>query len=133
MVAGVPDLCPACGRREIDTPSGVCTPCALERMAEAYAAEDRRRAVERTALWMERTGEPQAAIRPDALRQIRRQLRLTVQPRTPPPATADPWVLGAEAIHLLTRVKVTARSTKLRRRLDDAIELIRQLAWGPDP
>jgi hypothetical protein len=124
------DICPGCARRAINTPSGLCAPCVVERVAELYAERDRFAIQIRLAAWSERTRQPDADV--VRLRQQRHRLREAVRPREPA-WTTDPWVLGAEAVQLLAHVRRALPSTSTRfDDLERAVELVRRLAWGPD-
>jgi hypothetical protein len=67
------------------------------------------------------------------LRQARHRLIEAVRPQTPAPVGSDPWVLGAEVVRLLSHVRRALPPTSNGRvDLERALELVRQLAWGPD-
>jgi hypothetical protein len=131
IVVPVVPLCPSCALREVDTVSGLCALCVVERVAELYAGRDRSAVRVRWIAWSDRTKRPDAEV--VKLRQQRHRLREIVRPRRPAPAGADPWVLGAEAVRLLARTRrALSRTSNRVEDLDRAIELVRQLAWGPD-
>jgi hypothetical protein len=131
-IVPVVSLCPSCTHREIDTPSGLCAPCAVERVAENYAERDHVTVRLRSISWSERTTRPDGEV--VKLRQQRSRLRRIVQPREPAPADVDPWLLAEQAVRALARVRSALPRTS--NRVDDlelAIELVRRLAWGPNP
>jgi hypothetical protein len=123
-------LCPSCTRREIDTPSGLCARCVVERVRENYVERDHAAVSFRFVAWSERTTRADAeAVK---LRQQRSRIRAAVRPREPAPVGTDPWALGAEAVQLLGRVRSAIPRTSTRAGdLERAVELVRQLAWGP--
>jgi hypothetical protein len=124
-------LCPSCARRAIDTPSGLCAPCVVARATELYAERDRSAVQVRWFAWSERTSQPDVDL--VRLRQQRHRLRETVRPREPAPADVDPWVLADQAVRALGRVRSALPRTSARvEDLEQAIELVRRLAWGPD-
>jgi len=88
--------------------SGVCAPCVVERVAELYAERDRSAVQVRWVSW--------GTSRPDhevvRLRQQRHRLREAVRPETPAPPGTDPWVLGAEAVRLLTTCDARSRERR---------------------
>jgi hypothetical protein len=115
--------------REVDTASGFCTPCVIERAAESYSAEDRRRAEERTRRW----GDVAKATRDDArlatLRQQRHRLIEAIRPRKDA-AVYDPWELAREALEFCRRIGQSYPAG--RTDLEEIAEVLRRLAWGPD-
>ena len=119
------ELCPACAAHEIDTPSGLCAPCVVERVAQAYAA-DRRQVTVRWIAWSQRTTQPDVEV--VKLRQQRSRLRRVVQPHEPAPTDVDPWQIAAHALSELRKVRSTPQT---REHLEAASECIRRLAWGP--
>jgi len=131
-IVPVVSLCPSCTRREINTPSGLCAPCVVERVAENYAAADRRAVTIRVRSWTTRTTQPDVEV--VKLRQQRSRIRAAVRPREPTPGPGtDPWALGAEAVAALGRVRSSLPRTSARvEDLERAIEIVRRLAWGPD-
>jgi hypothetical protein len=81
--------------------------------------------------WTTRTTRPDAEV--VKLRQRQHRLRETVRPREPAPADVDPWALRAEAVRLLGHVRRALPPTSNGRvALERAVELVRQLAWGPE-
>jgi hypothetical protein len=130
-IVPVVSLCPSCALREVDTVSGFCAPCVVERVAANYAAADRRAVNIRVESWSTRTTRPDVEI--VRLRQQRSHLRRIVQPHEPAPADVDPWVHAEQAVRALGRVRSALPRTSARvEDLEQAIELVRRLAWGPD-
>ena len=130
-VVPVVELCPSCALREANTPSGLCAHCVVNRHAEAYAERGRVAVHLRLISWTERTTRPDVEV--VRLRQQRHRLTEAVRPATPAPAGTDPWLLAQEAVRALGRVRSALPRTSTR--IDDlerAIELVKQLAWGPD-
>jgi hypothetical protein len=127
----VVSLCPSCTRREINTPLGLCAPCIVERVAANYAERDRSAVQVRRISWSERTTRPDVEV--VQLRQQRSRIRAAVRPREPAPGPGtDPWALGAEPVKLLGRVRAGLPRTSSRvEDLEQAVELVRRLAWGP--
>lgn len=109
--------------READTSSGWCSACVVERAAELYAAEDRRRAAERAKWAGLRNG-----VRVDAqlakLRQERHRLTEAIRPRVGCDLY-DPWAIAHDAIRY-------GRTLNRVHELEPILEAIRRLAWGPD-
>jgi hypothetical protein len=122
IVAPVVSLCPSCALREVDTVSGLCAPCVVERVAEAYAAADRRAVIVRVQSWTTRTTRPDAEV--VKLRQRRHRLREMVRPHEPARST-DPWEIAAAALHDLRRVHSDPDAREA------VSEALRRLAWGP--
>jgi hypothetical protein len=87
--------------------SGLCAPCVVERVAEAYTATDHRAVGIRVQSWTTRTTRPDEPV--VRLRQARHRLIAAARPETPAPPGTDPLQIG----------------------LEQAVELVRQLAWGP--
>jgi hypothetical protein len=130
-IVPVVSLCPSCTRREIDTPSELCAPCVVERVAANYALSDRQAVSIRVRLWSERTTQTDESV--VRLRQQRHRLTTLVRPREPAPAGVDPWLLAEQAVRALGRVRSALPPSSSR--VDDlelAAEVIRRLAWGPD-
>jgi hypothetical protein len=121
-------ICPACGRNEIDTPSGFCSTCVVARASANYAANDRSLRDERSREWRVRTTDT-TAVRWDALRQQRRRQIRRVRPLRPA-ASLDPWTLAIDALSICRRVAHSRPAS--RSELDEVMEVIRRLAWGPD-
>jgi hypothetical protein len=114
---------PGCARRTINTPSGFCAPCVVERVAEVYAERDRSAVQVRWIAWSERTTRVDAEV--VKLRQRRHRLRETVRPHEPA-WSADPWEIAAAALHELRRVRSDPEAREA------VAEALRRLAWGPD-
>ena len=82
-----------------------------------------------------KTKKPSASDEPDALaaRQREHRLRERIQPKTPLAPNADPWIVADEALDCLEEIRpYLAQLRGPTDRLDQAMELIRQLAWGPE-
>ncbi|HXF73307.1 MAG TPA: hypothetical protein VNO79_11945, partial [Actinomycetota bacterium] len=130
-------ICPACGYREqAPDADGFCRPCAERRVVERYLENQGRAAAARNAAWRERTARARTAAQaPDHLRERQHysRLRRAVRPRRPPWPSADPWELGAEALATINRLREMAVSQDALAALEDLAELVRWLAWGPDP
>jgi len=59
--------------------------------------------------------------------------RADVRPQTPAAPGVDPWKLGAEAVELLTDIRrAVPRTSRAADALDEGLELVRQLAYGPE-
>lgn len=114
-------VCPGCGVREIDTPSGLCGPCVIERNAHKYAEGDRELARKRSERWADLTASSRADVR---LRQQRHRLLETARPREAC-AAFDPWSLLLAALEA-ARAPVSSGDLAL------IVETLRRLAWGPD-
>ena len=71
---------------------------------------------------------------PDALaaRQRAHRLRKRVWPEMRPPANADPWLIADEALDLLDGIRRELRPGKAVLDVDQAQELVKQLAVGPE-
>jgi hypothetical protein len=121
--------CVACGYRDsID--GDFCGPCREKKAVEDYLADDAPRIKRRQEGW------GSWASSADALRerQRRHRLREKVQPKVPASAFDDPWELGAEAVDLLHRIRRGLPGTSpVLDSVDECAELIRQLAYGPQP
>jgi hypothetical protein len=112
--------------------AGLCSPCVVERVAANYAPVDRRAVSIRVESWSTRTTRPDVDLA-QRLRQQRSRLRRIVQPHEPAPVDVDPWVLADQAVRALGRVRSALPRTSARvEDLEQAIELVRRLAWGPD-
>jgi ParB-like chromosome segregation protein Spo0J len=82
-----------------------------------------------------KTKKPSASDEPDALaaRQREHRLRERIQPKHPLAPNADPWIVADEALDCLEEIRpFLAQLRGPTDRLDQAIELIKQLAWGPE-
>ena len=78
----------------------------------------------------ERTTRGRADVRP---RQQRSRLKSALRPQTPAAPGVDPWKLGAEAVELLTDIRrAVPRTSRAADALDEGLELVRQLAYGPE-
>jgi len=81
--------------------------------------------------------KPSASDEPDALaaRQREHRLRERMRPKVPLAANADPWLVADEALDCLDRVRQYLVAAGLRNPvedLDQAQELVKELAWGPE-
>jgi hypothetical protein len=79
--------------------------------------------------------KPSASDEPDALaaRQREHRLRERIQPKHPLAPNADPWIVADEALDCLEEIRpFLAQLRGPTDRLDQAIELIKQLAYGPE-
>ena len=124
-------LCPSCAARPVDSVVGFCSACVIERMRENYVAADHRAVGIRVLSWSARSTQPDVEV--VKLRQQRSRLRRIVQPHEPAPADVDPWLLAEQAVRALARVRsALPRSSTRVDDLERAVELVRQLAWGPD-
>jgi ParB-like chromosome segregation protein Spo0J len=82
-----------------------------------------------------KTKKPSASDEPDALaaRQREHRLRERIQPKHPLAPNADPWIVADEALDCLEEIRpFLAQLRGPTDRLDQAIELIKQLAYGPE-
>jgi len=71
---------------------------------------------------------------PDRVRERVRfhRLRERIRPQEPPSSDWDPWELANEAIILMGAVRKGLKNPALVAKQDQAMELLRQLAWGPE-
>jgi hypothetical protein len=112
-------------------PVGNVLRCVVARTAELNAKRDSSAVQVRWIAWSERTTQPDVEV--VKLRQQRSRLRRIVQPHEPAPADVDPWLLAEQAVRALARVRSALPRTSSRvEDLEEAIELVRRLAWGPD-
>jgi hypothetical protein len=84
-----------------------------------------------------KTKKPSASDEPDALaaRQREHRLRERMKPKHALAPNADPWIVADEALDCLQVIRTYLESLTMRvplERLDQAEELIKQLAWGPE-
>jgi hypothetical protein len=82
-----------------------------------------------------KTKKPSASDEPDALaaRQREHRLRERIQPKHPLAPNADPWIVADEALDCLEEIRpFLAQLRGPTDRLDQAMELIKRLAWGPE-
>jgi len=73
--------------------------------------------------------------RPEALaaRQREHRLRERIRPKVPVASNADPWVIADQALDALDRIRPLHRNQgRALEDLDEAAELLRRLAWGPE-
>jgi hypothetical protein len=122
-------LCVACGYRD-SIGGDFCGRCREEKAVADYLEADVPAIKRRQVGWGVWTGSA------DALRERQRRSRLirNTRPRERPHGNADPLELCWEALEHLARVRQALRSNAPgRQHLDEACELVRQLAWGPSP
>lgn len=123
-------ICPACGHHEVDTPSGFCSSCVVERAATNYSEEDRNLAARRAASWARTQQQTRTDARLAALRQQRHRLAELIRPRRKA-SSVDPWEVARDAIRHAQRLAL-ATETNRRELAEEVIEGLRRLAWGPD-
>lgn len=127
-------ICPSCGLRDADDEkTGFCTPCAEDRVVERYLEREAEQVDGRRQEWATRTHS--SGRHPVRERQRRHRLKEKLRPREVMD-WADPLELGKEALQRLDRVKQSLGSKwsvqmAALSDLDEACELVRQLAWGP--
>ena len=123
------DLCPNCGRNPIeDDETGWCASCADNYAVERYWEKDRPIVEARRDDWKARTSSA-AALRE---RQHKHRLIANTRPRELAHRDADPLELAMECLEHLGRVRQALRSNTVGLgHLDDACELLKMLAWGP--
>jgi hypothetical protein len=133
----ISELCPRCGRRvQEDDRTGFCIPCAGQSVVEQYQLQEVKEIAARRQSWAKQKGRA-CNSRPAAReRQRRHRLLEQVRPTEPAPPGTDPLELGREGVLCLNDVighfskeGLPAQLVALHR----AREIIRQLAWGPDP
>jgi len=82
-----------------------------------------------------KTKKPSASDEPEALaaRQREHRLRERIQPKHPLAPNADPWIVADEILDCLEFIRPFLQGMKTpTERLDQAIEGVRRLAWGPE-
>jgi len=82
-----------------------------------------------------KTKKPSASDEPEALaaRQREHRLRERIQPKHPLAPNADPWIVAEEILDCLEFIRPFLQGMKTpTERLDQAIEGVRRLAWGPE-
>ena len=134
------ELCPRCGMREQKPPpddphatdSGFCRECELDHALERRHKRDTEELRARNAGWERQTSTAVHALENERSNAYRMRKRL--KPRTPVRRGTDPWLIGDEAIRILTNLRQRARlAADWKAELDNAMECVRQLAWGPGP
>jgi hypothetical protein len=65
-------------------------------------------------------------------RQRFHRLRERLRPKEPPAADSDPWEIANEALLLLAAIRPSIRNAQALAKLEQAEELVKQLAWGPE-
>jgi hypothetical protein len=82
-----------------------------------------------------KTKKPSASDEPDALaaRQREHRLRERIQPKHPLAPNADPWIVADEILDCLEFLRPFLQGMKTpTERLDQAVEGVKRLAWGPE-
>jgi hypothetical protein len=82
-----------------------------------------------------KTKKSSASDEPEALaaRQREHRLRERIQPKHPLAPNADPWIVADEALDCLEEIRPYLQGMKTpTERLDQVIELVKALAWGPE-
>lgn len=118
-------VCPSCGKRDADTPSGFCTICVIERAANRYAEADRTAAQQREDRWRHQSQRPDARL--VLMRQHRSRAIARLRPKQDAP-TYDPWMIALQALDMLKVVHDRRHTDELAQ----VAEALRRLAWGPD-
>ncbi len=127
-----PGLCPACGAADIEDPrTGFCFECASTAWTDGYLQREAEEIAGRRREWAERVVWQGKASQRE--RQRRHRLIEAVMPKEAPPPGVDPWELAKQAIKLIREARERLSPTLRADYVDPAIELIRQLAWGPHP
>jgi hypothetical protein len=121
-------VCPGCGQREIDTISGLCSPCVVDQAALRYQGVDHELAERRAHAWSSTVAHSRVD-RTANLRKRRQRLTERIRP-TMPASSLDPWEVAAEAIAEVVRLE--QRYAQSRPELEAIAEALRRLAWGPD-
>jgi hypothetical protein len=60
------------------------------------------------------------------------RLRKRLKPKVAPLPTDDPWELANEALILMAAAKAGLRKPELIAKQEQAMEIVRMIAWGPD-
>jgi hypothetical protein len=82
-----------------------------------------------------KTKKPSASDEPEALaaRQREHRLRERIEPKHKLAPNADPWIVADEILDCLEFIRPFLQGMKTpTERLDQAIEGVRRLAWGPE-
>jgi hypothetical protein len=126
-----PMLCPMCCMREQGS-SGFCKPCMTQRTNDAYLERQTAEAGERRQGWTRRTAPRTDQQREfDSERQRLHRLRERIKPREPVDPDSDPWELGNQALLLANGLCPSIKNAGPLAKLDELLELIRALAYGP--
>jgi hypothetical protein len=127
----VESTCPSCGKRAADDEvTGWCSECAEERAVDDYLERDRPIIDQRRAAWRGWSQSPGHARE----RQRRHRLFENTRPKERPHRDSDPLELCWEALEHLRMVRHGLKSNVVsRQHLDDAVELVKMLGWGPGP
>jgi hypothetical protein len=104
--------------------------CIVEQAAERYSSVDQAKAADRAERWRDVVRRSRHDAHLVTLRQRRRRLTNLIRPLQPP-ASPDPWEIAASAIGEAR--KLQKRYAASRPEIEDIIEGIRRLAWGPEP
>jgi hypothetical protein len=135
LVVEPPMLCPMCVARDVpeDSRTGFCERCDSTRATERYQAKQGAEAAQRRKSWSARTGSERTDQQRgwDAERQRLHRLRERIRPREPVGDEVDPWELGNQALLIATGLRSSIKNSGPLARLDELLELIRQLAYGP--
>lgn len=75
---------------------------------------------------------PSASPKHATERQRFHRLRERIRPMEPPAPDSDPWEIANDALLLLSAVRLSISSPAALAKLEQAEELLRQLAWGPE-
>lgn len=124
------DLCPACATRPQEDPeTGWCRACTERRKVETYMERKDRAARARSDAWRTWTRAAWQA------RQRNHRLMDRLRPRRPAPPGADPLELAARVLEVLEELRGVAAlsSAAVHLDLEEAADLVRALAWGPEP
>jgi hypothetical protein len=139
----IPELCPRCGMREQAQPpagpkgrghtsSGFCNECLDLHVLELYKIDEYGRARARHEEWRKRSDATRAV---EAARVQRYRLKERIRPRSPNPRGSDPWQLADEALKLLNGLRAHVQHAPdrihMRNHIEDVMDLVRRLAWGP--
>lgn len=111
-------LCTGCALSYQIPGIGLCEECHRENLRRQAAEADLDRGDKRRAWWR------------DKQRKHRDSERL--RPSEPLEADADPLQAGAEAVELLGCLRAQLHDAQHVGLLDMAIELVKQLGWGPE-
>jgi len=107
----VAEICPRCGRNEVEpqAPSGFCSPCVVERIREAYGERQRVAVLSRREAWRDRTTNEW-----ERDRQRVSRLQRAVKPREPA-ESFDPWELAYDALRELKSLRSGADARRTLR------------------
>lgn len=111
-------LCTGCAIRYQNPKTGLCDECNDDHLRIRAAEADAERSENRKAWWR------------DKQRKHRDHEKL--QPAEPLSDDADPLLVGSRAIEMLFRVRRSISNATQVAMLDEAIEIVKQLGWGPE-